>query len=106
MPVTDFLNITDGYPIEVEVKGAFVPWSAHTIYFTSNFDWTAWWSNLGYDQTQAVSTQAPRTTSPGQPDDCHGPTSVVSATEIQNDTWNAVFKLLPSLLSESRIPEN
>ena len=54
MPVTDFLNITDGYPIEVEIKGAFVPWCAQTIYFTSNFDWEAWWPSLSYDQTQAV----------------------------------------------------
>jgi len=43
MSVTDFLNVTDGYPIEVEVKGAFVPWSAETIYFTSNDAWEKWW---------------------------------------------------------------
>jgi len=53
MSVTDFLNITDGYPIEVEVKGGFVPWSAETIYFTSNDTWESWWK-LSADHRSAV----------------------------------------------------
>lgn len=36
MPLEEFLRITDRYPINVNVKGAFVPWAAHTIYFTGS----------------------------------------------------------------------
>lgn len=34
MPLDEFLTITDRYPIRVNVKGAYVPWCVHTIYFT------------------------------------------------------------------------
>lgn len=43
MPITDFLRLCDGYPIEVPVKGGFVPWTPTSIYFTSNFKFDEWW---------------------------------------------------------------
>jgi hypothetical protein len=54
MSVTDFLNITDGHPCEVETKGDFVPWQAKTIFFTSNYAWTQWWPNISEEHKQAV----------------------------------------------------
>lgn len=36
------LRILDGYPIDVPVKGGFVPWQPKRIYFTSNVEWTKW----------------------------------------------------------------
>lgn len=43
MSITDFLRYTDGYPIEVPVKGGFVPWLPEFIYFTSNQPFESWW---------------------------------------------------------------
>lgn len=43
MPITTFLRWCDGYPIEVPVKGGFVPWSPDYIYFTSNIPFDSWW---------------------------------------------------------------
>jgi hypothetical protein len=54
LSISDFLNITDGYPIEVPVKGGFVPWCAQTVYFTSNHHWTHWWDKLTPEHRLAV----------------------------------------------------
>lgn len=54
MSVPDFLNITDGYPIEVEIKGDFVPWCAEYIYFTSNDPLDEWWPMISSDSLAAV----------------------------------------------------
>lgn len=54
MPLTSFLRYCDGYPIEVPVKGGFVPWIPEHIFFTSNFFVCEWWSNLTEDQRGAV----------------------------------------------------
>lgn len=54
MPVTDFLRITDGYPIEVEVKGGFVPWTPTDIYITSNRSIDEWWPELSSEHYLAV----------------------------------------------------
>lgn len=35
IPLAQFLKITDRYPINVNIKGGYMPWAAHTIYFTS-----------------------------------------------------------------------
>lgn len=43
MPITHFLRITDGYPIEVAIKGGFVAWTPTHIYFTSNQPLENWW---------------------------------------------------------------
>lgn len=43
MSITDFLRYTDGYPIEVPVKGGFTPWIPEHIYFTSNKPFDDWW---------------------------------------------------------------
>lgn len=43
MPLAKWLNICDGYPIEVPVKGGFTPWGPEIIYFTSNTSWENWW---------------------------------------------------------------
>ncbi len=42
MTRTDFLNITDRYPLQVEVKGDSIEWSPEEIWFTSNFDPEYW----------------------------------------------------------------
>ena len=42
MTRTDFLNITDRYPLQVEVKGDSIEWSPEEIWFTSNYDPEAW----------------------------------------------------------------
>lgn len=42
MTRTDFLNITDRYPMQVEVKGDAIEWSPELIIFTSNFDPDYW----------------------------------------------------------------
>lgn len=54
MSYPDFLNITDGYPIEVEVKGGFVPWCAEYIYFTSNDPVEKWWPHIDAESAAAV----------------------------------------------------
>lgn len=54
MSVPDFLNVTDGYPIEVEVKGDFVPWCAKYIYFTSNVGYDLWWPYANEESIAAV----------------------------------------------------
>lgn len=54
MPITDFLSITDGYPIRVEVKGSFTIWDPKCIYFTSNFKWKEWWPYISTEQIAAV----------------------------------------------------
>lgn len=43
MSITDFLRYTDGYPIEVPIKGGFAPWLPEHIYFTSNQSFDDWW---------------------------------------------------------------
>lgn len=42
MTRTDFLNITDRYPMQVEVKGGSIEWSPEEIWFTSNIDPEHW----------------------------------------------------------------
>lgn len=54
MPITDFLSITDGYPLRVEIKGSFTIWHPKYVYFTSNFKWREWWPYLSTDQIAAV----------------------------------------------------
>jgi len=54
MSIPDFLNVTDGYPIEVEVKGDFVPWCAEYIYFTSNDTFDLWWPYSSDENRAAV----------------------------------------------------
>lgn len=54
MSIPDFLNITDGYPIEVESKGGFVPWEAQVIYITSNDPIERWWPTSSPSDLAAV----------------------------------------------------
>lgn len=54
MPITRFLRYCDGYPIEVEVKGGFVPWIPEHIFFTSNTHPRAWWKDIDPLQLAAV----------------------------------------------------
>ena len=54
MPVDLFLQLTDGYPIEVEIKGGFVPWTPEHIYFTSNKPLDLWWNDLSHLHLQAA----------------------------------------------------
>lgn len=55
MKVDRFLRITDGYPLQVPVKGSFVPWAPRTIYFTSNVDPDEWYNQSDADTQAAVS---------------------------------------------------
>lgn len=43
MPIATFLHITDGYPLEVPIKGGFVAWTPTHVYFTSNEPFEQWW---------------------------------------------------------------
>lgn len=61
MPITTFLRITDGYPIEVEIKGGFTPWVPTHIYFTSNIDITQWWPDMTGDQYNAIQRRLTKT---------------------------------------------
>lgn len=45
-----WLNILDIYPVQVEVKGAFVWMTSTLIYVTSNEDPSLWWHNLAKDK--------------------------------------------------------
>lgn len=54
MSITKFLNITDGYPIEVPVKGGYTPLVADCLYFTSNVPWTEWWPTLRPSHEAAI----------------------------------------------------
>lgn len=44
MTVSQFLQITDGYPMELEKKGGYVMFNAKYIYFTSNVPMRDWFS--------------------------------------------------------------
>lgn len=37
------LRLLDGYPLDVPVKGGFVPWFPKRVYFTSNTSWEQWY---------------------------------------------------------------
>lgn len=52
MKVETFLRLTDKWPMDVPVKGSFVPWTPKTIYITSNEDPDLWFRN------ESLSTQA------------------------------------------------
>lgn len=54
MPVTQWLTITDGYPLSVPVKGGFVPFRPESIYFTTNTDYRIWWSDICQEHLAAV----------------------------------------------------
>jgi len=54
MPITTFLRVTDGYPIEVEIKGGFTPWVPTHIYITSNLGIREWWPTMTDEQYLAV----------------------------------------------------
>lgn len=54
MSVTNFLRITDGYPIEVAVKGGYVAWSPEFIFFTSNVHYSKWWPVISAEHLEAV----------------------------------------------------
>lgn len=54
MPITTFLRITDGYPIEVEVKGGFTPWIPTHIYITSNRAINEWWPDMTPEHYMAI----------------------------------------------------
>lgn len=45
MPITQFLTITDGYPLSLPVKGGFVPFRPEAVYFTANVNYIHWWSD-------------------------------------------------------------
>lgn len=53
MSVTQFLNITDGYPLSVPVKGSFVNFRPKYIYFTTNIQWERWWDNINQEHLAA-----------------------------------------------------
>lgn len=55
MPITTFLEWTDGYPIEVPVKGGYTIWSPQYVYFTSNQPFTNWWPTASPDHLTAAS---------------------------------------------------
>lgn len=61
MPVTTFLRITDGYPIEVEVKGGFTPWVPKHIYITSNKSISEWWTDLTPEHFLAIQRRVTNT---------------------------------------------
>lgn len=54
MSISDFLRITDGYPVTVPIKGGFTSWRPEAVYFTSNVEWEKWWPTATYDQLQAA----------------------------------------------------
>lgn len=54
MSIGLFLQITDGYPMEVEVKGGFAAWKPEHVYFTSNTPMEMWWDDLSHATRAAV----------------------------------------------------
>ena len=54
MPITQFLTITDGYPLSLPVKGGFVPFRPEAVYFTANVSYTNWWSDPLQEHLQAA----------------------------------------------------
>jgi len=54
MSVTEFLRLTDGYPIDVPVKGGFETFDAIYIYFTSNLALESWWPHADEQHIEAV----------------------------------------------------
>lgn len=54
MSISTFLRLTDGYPIEVEVKGGFTPWIPTHIYVTSNKSIMEWWPGISEDHYLAI----------------------------------------------------
>lgn len=54
MPITTFLEWTDGHPIEVPVKGGYTIWSPEHIYFTSNQSFANWWPTAAPDHITAA----------------------------------------------------
>jgi len=49
-----FLKITDRYPCQVPVKGAFVNWRPRIMWITSNVDPREWWPNVDQETNRAV----------------------------------------------------
>lgn len=43
-PITFMLQLLDGYPMKVPVKGGFVTWNPDIVYITSNIDPTIWYA--------------------------------------------------------------
>lgn len=54
MSITDFLRYTDGYPVEVPVKGGFTAWTPEFIYFTSNQPFADWWPHASEEHLAAA----------------------------------------------------
>ncbi len=45
-PLTFFLQLLDGYDLQVPVKGGFVKFSPKKIYITSNQEWSSWYAPM------------------------------------------------------------
>jgi len=54
LSVTQFLNLCDGYPVSVPVKGGFASWHPDYVYFTTNIDWRWWWPDISQEHLAAV----------------------------------------------------
>lgn len=52
LPLVFFLRVLDIYPIDVPVKGSFVPWRPRRIYITSNKPLSEWYPWVGLDDPQ------------------------------------------------------
>ena len=61
-PISQFLRLTDRYPMQVPVKGGFIWWKPKVIVFTSNLPWEQWWKSLNTEHKRAVQRRLTRVT--------------------------------------------
>nr|AJP36389.1 replication-associated protein [Avon-Heathcote Estuary associated circular virus 10]AJP36394.1 replication-associated protein [Avon-Heathcote Estuary associated circular virus 10] len=61
-PISQFLRLTDRYPMQVPVKGGFIWWKPKVIVFTSNLPWEQWWNTLNTEHKRAVQRRLTRVT--------------------------------------------
>lgn len=54
MRISQFLKLTDRYPLQVPIKGGFVNWCPRHIWITSNSDPESWWPDAPSEVRAAV----------------------------------------------------
>lgn len=67
MPVSTFLRLFDKYPLQVPIKGGFVPWNPETVYITTNVNPASFYSKCPEQTYQAVQRRLTQVSELSQP---------------------------------------